>query len=259
MSPLRLRLLGDPVSHSRSPAMHTAALAACGIDGSYEAVRVDAAGMVVQRSTLVAGSLDGANITMPHKNEAWRLADLVAPDADRARSVNTWRRSSRGVEGHSTDITAVRRLWADVGSPGAPVVVFGAGGVARAMAVAFAPSPVMVAARRPGAAAAIARSLGVEVATWGESVSATVVNCTPLGMGGEPLPVWLMDRATGLVDLAYGREATPAVIQATDAGLPVVDGLAVLAGQAEDSFELWTGLRPPTGLMESVARKLSSD
>lgn len=258
-SMIRLVLLGDPVSHSKSPAMHNAALRALGIAGVYEARRVDEQGMKVAAEAVRAGRLHGANITMPHKRLAFELADEVEEEAGRAGSVNTWVLDGGRIVGWSTDVSGIRQVWRKRALPtGHPILILGSGGAAAAALVALAShGELLVAARDPGKADLLVKRVGlpVRVMAWGVPVpGAVLVNCTPLGMGGEPLPVGLLEVAGGLFDLAYSPEATPAVLEAERRGLPVADGLDLLAAQAEVAFRLWTGVDPPLGLMERVAR-----
>lgn len=256
---LRLAVLGDPVSHSRSPAIHRAALAAAGIDGTYEAVRVDAEGMRSRADDIRSGALDGANITMPHKRLAFELSDAVAPEAARAASVNTWVREGGVIHGHSTDVVGIREAWAKRRLPSeGSVVVLGSGGAAAAALVALEGRRIFVSARRQDAARTLVERVGVdaEVLDWGTPVpGAVVVNCTPLGMGGERLPI---DGPAGIFDMAYGRGSTPAVRHGLEAGLPVVDGIDLLVAQAAASFRLWTGREPDLEAMETAARNGSS-
>lgn len=258
---LRLAVLGDPVEHSLSPAIHRAALAALGMEGTYEARRVDAEGMAAAAGDVRRGALDGANITMPHKRLARRLADVVGPDAARAGSVNTWYRDGRLLAGESTDVAGLRVAWERRGLPSAgPILVLGGGGAAAAALVALAGRDLAVSARRPGVAADLAAACGVDAAPvpWGTPVpGAVVVNCTPLGMGGEELPAAVVAEMGGVFDLAYGGTETPLVAAARRAGLPAADGIDHLVAQAEESFVLWTGRRPPPGVMEEAARNRS--
>ncbi|MCB2223587.1 MAG: shikimate dehydrogenase [Actinobacteria bacterium] len=250
---MRLAVLGDPVAHSRSPAIHTAALAAAGIEGSYTARRVDAAGLAEALDEIRAGTLDGANVTMPHKAAAARLAD-AADDAVRATgAANTLRRRPGApgeVESANTDVGGIAAAARKAGIPsGGPVLVLGAGGSARAAIAAFAGRAVQCSVRRDGTVP------GVPAVPWGVPVDgAVVVNATPLGMEGEPLPDGLLAAASGLVDLPYGARRTPAVAAALAAGIPVADGLAVLVAQAALSFTWWTGVEAPMAVMEAAAR-----
>ncbi len=138
------------MSHSRSPAIHNAALAAAGISGVYEARRVDAAGVRAAFDELRSGELAGFNVTMPHKALAAELCDHLDTDASLAGSVNTVKLIDGAVWGFSTDIGGIRDAWGELPATG-PILVLGAGGAAAAACVALADRPIYIAARRFGA------------------------------------------------------------------------------------------------------------
>lgn len=256
---MRLVLLGDPVEHSRSPAIHTAALAATGIDGTYQARRVDDDGMKSAIDEVRYGRLDGANVTMPHKQAAFALADRVSEPALRAGAVNTLTHRSGMAVGDNTDVAGIRRAWEDAGfDASAPVLVLGSGGAAAAAIVALSDHAVHMSARSPQRAEAVLERTRVDGALveWGRGVEeAVVVNATPIGMGGETLPPGVLGPASGLIDLPYGPVDTPAVAAARERGLPVADGLEVLVAQAAASFELWTGVEAPVEAMKAAATR----
>lgn len=260
MPPLRLAVIGDPISHSRSPAIHTAALDVLDIDGSYRARRVTPGEIEGVITALRGGDLDGVNVTMPLKGLAAALVDDVSPEARRAGSVNTIVRHPNGrLSGHSTDISALRRLWPQ--APGRPTLVLGTGGAAAAACLAAPEGTVYVSARRAGAVANLADRLQMDLVAlpWETAVvEAVVVNATPVGMNEEPLPARSIGLCAGLIDLAYGPRPTPAVVAARDAGLPTVDGIEFLVAQAADSFRLWTGREAPLDTMIKAARNPSS-
>ena len=256
MSPdrsLRLVLLGDPVDHSLSPAIHRAALAAWGIDGTYEARRVDIAGLAAAIGEIREGALHGANVTMPHKRRALEECNLLDADARLAGAVNTLSAGAGEVRGWNTDVAALRGVLAS--RPSGPLLVLGAGGAAAAALVAGAGRSSMVSARREAAAARLSSAM----VPWGSPVEgAVVVNATPLGMRGESVPPAVLAAAAGLVDLAYGSSVTPAVATMQAMGRPVVDGIAVLVAQAAASFTIWTGDPAPVEVMERAARSADS-
>ena len=253
---LRLVVLGDPVSHSLSPAIHNAALSAAGIDGEYTARRVDADGMRRAITELREGTLSGANVTMPHKGLAAELADRLEPRAKRARSVNTLWSEGGLVRGDSTDIDGVITAWAWAGLPeDAPVLVLGSGGAAAAAILALEGRELTVAARRPDQAQALLAALAVDaqLASLGVPLpGAVVVNATPVGMRGEALPTEVVAASSGLFDMAYGSRPTPAVRLAREQGLPVADGPDMLLAQAAASFAIWTGVNPPLDEMRAA-------
>ncbi|MBI5158154.1 MAG: shikimate dehydrogenase (NADP+) [Acidimicrobiia bacterium] len=253
--PVRLALLGHPLGHSRSPRIHRAALAACGIAGEYEPRDVDAGGFAAACGDIAAGRLDGANVTMPYKLEAQRRCDHLDADAARAGAVNTLARGDGGLAGWNTDVVALREALASL--PDLPVLVLGAGGAAAAALVAAAGRRQIVVARRVEAARRLADRVGTGATTgvWGAAATeAVVVNATPLGMHGETLPGAVLEGAGGLIDLAYGPAETPAISLARSQGTPAVDGVSILVAQAAASFAIWTGLAAPREVMEAAAR-----
>ncbi|MDP2622643.1 MAG: shikimate dehydrogenase [Actinomycetota bacterium] len=253
-SRLRLVLLGDPVVHSRSPAIHRAALAATGIDGSYEVRQVDCAGLDAALSELRSGVIDGANVTMPHKAGAAELVDVLAEDAGRAGAVNTIGRVDGRLFGWNTDVAAMGTA---IGSmPSGVVLILGSGSAAASAAVALQGRAFRISARRQEAARRLAYRLGAQgTVPWGMPLAgALLVNATPLGMLGEALPEAVVGSATGLIDLPYGARPTPAVGEAGRRGIPVVDGIDLLVAQAAESFTIWTGLEAPVAVMAQAAR-----
>jgi shikimate dehydrogenase len=255
---IRLVLLGDPVGHSRSPAIHRAALASLGLAGSYEARRSGHAGLLEAIEELKTGALDGINVTMPLKTTAATVADRLTELAARSGSVNTLRAREGEAEGHSTDAAATKTLLEGTRfDVSAPILVLGAGGAAAAVITAIEGRSVYLSSRSEQAARELATRAGHEVVVvpFEEPVpGAIVVNATPIGMNGEPLPAGLVEGASGLVDLAYGRVDPPSTVRARALGLPVVDGVEFLALQAAESFSWWTGLEAPWDVMLVAAK-----
>lgn len=248
----RFLLLGDPVGGSLSPVIHRAAFEATGIKGQYEARRVDDAGLRSAIDEIRAGSIAGANVTMPHKSAVTGLVDELERDARLAGAVNTIVPRRGRLFGCNTDVIALRAALA--GSVGT-LLILGAGGAARAAAVAAAGREACVSARDPAAAESMAHRFGLQIVPWGEPADgATVVNATPLGMAGETLPVGVIAAAGSLLDLAYGLEPTPSVTNALRRGIRVVDGIELLVAQAASSFTAWTGIAAPVEAMTRAAR-----
>lgn len=249
----RFALAGDPVAHSLSPAMHTAALHESGLAGSYELVRCDVEGFRNLVRRLENGEYAGLNVTMPHKGLAHDVCDHLTPEAAAAASVNTLRTAESSILGHSSDVVAFREAFAAVGEPSCAIVM-GTGGSARAALAAFA-GEVLVWGRNRDRVEKFVTDTGA-VALESRPSSYVLVNCTPLGMRGEDLPEGLVESAIGLIDLPYGPEKTPAVAAALDSGLPVVDGLRFLAVQAAESFHWWTGVEVSVDTMVDAARNV---
>ena len=253
---MRLVVLGDPISHSLSPALHNTALAATGLEGSYEARRVDRAGLASALAEMRAGSLAGGNVTMPHKELAAQLCDRLAATAARAGAVNTLVRVGGRVVGHNTDIIGIQTAWRAAQLPETgPVLILGAGGAAAAAVLALDDHQITISARREAAAHHLVSKLECDAAVvaWGTPVTdAVIVNATPVGMQGESLEERQLVVAAGLFDMTYGSGQTPAMRTVIKRGRPVSDGTMMLLHQAAAAFELWTGRPAPLEQMRAA-------
>lgn len=239
--------------------MHRAAMAHIGLAGDYEARDVDPGGFRASLGEIRDGFLAGANVTMPHKQLARESCDQVSARAMRVRAVNTIVMRDGVLAGENTDIEGVQAAWVAGKLPDdQPVVILGSGGAAAAALVATQERTQFVVARRPQHAEALVNHVGLDatVCRWGDEVPpGVVVNATSLGMRGESLPVATLDAASGLLDMAYGDNETPAVALLRDRGIPVADGLDMLVGQAVGSFQIWTG----TNIAPEVLRRAAED
>ncbi|HEU4894326.1 MAG TPA: hypothetical protein VFT85_00690 [Acidimicrobiia bacterium] len=241
----RFAVLGDPVEHSRSPQLHGAMLDIAGLEGTYEKVRADESVLATAVEGLRKGEWDGLNITMPLKAEAARLADTLSATAARSGSVNTLLRAGEQISGESTDSVAFNEiLQLPRFDERTSVLVLGTGGSAAAALAALGDEPnVYVSGRNEGKVEGLSSRLGGDPVGWGSAVAgALVINATSLGMGDETLPTGVLELASGLVDLPYGAQETPAVTSAKALGLALVDGHEFLLRQALASFALWTGV-----------------
>jgi shikimate dehydrogenase len=230
-------------------------LAELGLEGSYTAREVSEEGVHRAFEDLRRGRLDGFNVTMPHKRLAAGLCDRLDPLAERAGSVNTVVGEGGQAVGYTTDVGGITDVWSRLPAT-SPVLVLGTGGAAAAALIARAEPALYLAARRFGAGTELGIRLGLELGEvrWGTPVvEAVVVNCTPLGMGGEELPAGVLDLASGLLDMAYRNTPTPAVARIRAAGRPVVEGLDLLVAQAARSFTLFTGHPAPVAVMRAAA------
>ena len=253
LRPLRLAVLGNPVAHSLSPVIQEAALDSAGIDGAYIRREVDEEGMAGAAEEIRKGRLDGANVTMPHKALAARLADVRSEVVRRCGGANTlWSEGGR-LRAHTTDPDGVRFAWAHAGLPeGGPVLLLGAGGAAAAALAALDERTCTVSARREEAARALVDQVSpaATVIPWGASVpGAVVVNATPLGLAAGTLPHPVIEDAQGLLEMNYGGGVTAASALVRSRGLPVADGELMLVGQAVASFAIWTGIEVPPAVM----------
>ena len=254
-------LLGDPVSHSLSPALHNAAFAADGLDLVYLACGVAPEALPEAVAGLDALGALGANVTLPHKEAAARLADERAPEAEATGAANTLVRAERGWRAHNTDVAGFLGPLAEHDLAGADVTVLGAGGAARAVVYALLsairPSRLTLAARRTGQAEALAADLAAHDARGALAVrplaeapaARLVVNCTPLGMSGmEDLTPFSGSLGRGQIayDLVYRPAQTRFLREAQAHGAEAIGGLPMLIGQAAEAYRLWTGRPMPT-------------
>ncbi len=274
-------LIGDPVAHSLSPAMHNAAFEALGVDWVYVAFRVgpgEAGAAVAAVRTL---GLAGLSVTMPHKRAVALAVDALGPVAARLGVANTvaWSRDRPGqLVGESTDGSGFLEALQEEGfSPqGRDVVVLGSGGAARAVTDAVSGAgagSVTVVGRDPARAASCAAlgGPGARTVLAGDagqlrkavSSAELVVNATSVGMS-DPRSV-PMDLRSGwfssgqlVMDLIYNPAETPLMRVAEAGGARVVNGLSMLVHQARRQVECWTGLLPPAGVMLAAARSAAS-
>ena len=256
---MRFGVVGDPVLHSRSPAMHVAGYRHLGIDATYELLETPPDGFPSIETELRNGTLNGVNVTMPHKGNAFAAVDRVDESVDRLGAVNTITVTYGLLTGFNTDIDGVLHAMERLQRPpNTPVHVLGSGGAAAAAIVAAEKTrPVFASARNEQRVTDLLRRIDTEatVVPWGMWAEDTIViNATPLGMHGEPLPGEILEGAAGLVDMAYGEEVTPAVVTAQRLGIPHADGIVMLAGQAAEAFRIFTGVAVPVEIMESAAR-----
>jgi shikimate dehydrogenase len=260
-------VVGWPVAHSLSPVIHNAAFAALEMDWTYVALPVEPGHVPEAVVGLRALGFAGANVTMPHKEAVADAMDELTEDARRLRAVNTIEFRGDRLVGHNTDAPGFARFLEDDAGfepAGKTALLFGAGGAARACALAVARAGltrIVVALREPARAGSVTASLDglpteVEAIAFDDAVDATadlVVNATPLGAHGEDLPLPKLAADGLLVDLLYRPAVTRAQQTARAAGAQAFGGLGLLLHQAALSFELWTGRPAPLEVMSAAA------
>ena len=260
-------VIGWPVEHSVSPPIHNAAFEALEMDWAYVPLPVPPGHVAEAVVGLRALGLAGANVTMPHKTECAALLEDLSDDARRLRAVNTIVVGSASTFGHNTDAPGFERfLRQDAGfdPSGRQALVFGAGGAARACALALARSglgSLAVAVRDPSRADPLLEAIdglptAVTVVAFEEADRTEpelIVNATPLGVHGEALPLPRLRPGVAVVDLLYRPAETPLLRSAKDAGALAFGGLGLLLHQAALSFELWTGRAAPLPVMSAAA------
>jgi shikimate dehydrogenase len=275
LGPDDLVLLGWPVAHSRSPAMHDAAAAHLGLPLRYRAIPVAPEHLDEVVVALGRAGIRGANVTVPHKLAVIPHCDTLTEEARLVGAVNTLTWEPGGaLEGHNTDAVGLAAALAEaIGDlHGARVLLVGTGGAARAAAVALtrAGARIAVAGRDPrgcaaildvvtatdqvgGAAAGIVDLLDDAALTAAVADVRMVMNATSLGLAGEHLPGPLERLQVGQIayDLVYGHH-TPFVAAARDAGAQAHDGLGMLVHQAAAAFERWSSTPAPVEVMRSA-------
>ena len=254
-------VLGKPVSHSVSPAMHNAAFRAAGLDAVY--LPLEAADFADFTVFAEEAGIAGVSVTAPFKVRAFERADECDPVSRRVQSVNTLRRDGTRWLGLNTDVTGfLTPLRSAMQLPGMRATILGAGGAARSLSVALGSAGVSVtiAARRFEQAQEVATLTSAATAAWPPDPRSwdLLVNATPLGTAPRadqsPLPDdYRFPRGGVVYDLVYNPPITTLLLAAGRAGCRTIGGLDMLVAQAQAQFEWWTGGRPADRVMRDAA------
>lgn len=265
----RLAVLGHPVSHSKSPAMQNAALAALGFAGwEYEAIDVAPEGFNELVRGLPGKGFAGVNVTVPHKEAALAVADEASDAARAIGAANTLSFEAGKIRAENTDapglIDALGRSPGELS--GKSALVLGAGGAGRAVvwALASAGMKVMLWNRTRSRAEDLAVELGIEVVPPEQHGGIdpgpfeVIVNASAAGLGGRDglaeLPVDAGGFHSGqtVVDMVYGENQGTLLEAADWAGARPIDGLEILVRQGARSLEIWTGKAPDLDVMRAA-------
>ncbi|MDF2630890.1 MAG: shikimate 5-dehydrogenase [Symbiobacteriaceae bacterium] len=277
--PRQLGLIGHPVGHSVSPQMHNAAFAQQRMNCQYTAWAVEPASLKDAVAGIRALGILGVNVTIPHKEAVIPLLDEVAPTAAQVGAVNTIVNRGGRLMGYNTDGWGFQSSLEEAGVklPGLEVVVLGAGGAARAIALGLARSRVarvVISNRTPERAERLAADISALVpevpvsaveALSQEERSALidaglVVNCTPLGMAGAGAglsavsDINLLPQLAVVYDTVYTPQETRLLKEARQRGLRTVGGLGMLVHQGACAWEYWFGRRGPVSVMTEAAK-----
>jgi len=266
-------IFGDPVEHSLSPVMQNAALQAAGIDGLYIPWRVKAPGLSAALDSLRwMENFGGANVTLPHKEQAASLVDELSPEAASVGAVNTIVSRDGRLLGANTDGQGFLRSLQEEGGfvpRGRRAAILGAGGAARAVAWSLVEAGIAellilnrTSERAELLADLVSQRMGVLALGLGLgdprtraqlATCALLVNATPVGLHpSDPSPIepellrpWLL-----VHDLIYRPRETALLREAKRLGCQVLGGLGMLLYQGALAFELWTGRKPPEQAMK---------
>lgn len=275
-STLLIGIIGHPLGHSLSPAMHNAAFEALGLDMAYVPLPVDPGAIAPAVRGLAALGFRGANVTVPHKGAVVPFMSWLSDDARLVEAVNTIVVAENGaLHGYNTDVEGARLALLQAvdgeGLAAEEALLLGAGGAARAVALALARLGMRLtivnrtdeAGRRlveliraAAPTAACRHLLFSELSPAVVASQRLVVNATTLGMSGAgKVPAPLVDTVTAgqiVFDVVYRDGGTDLLAAARERGATAVDGVAMLVGQAAAAFELWTGRTAPIEVMRAA-------
>ncbi len=252
----RYAVFGHPIAHSKSPQIHAAFSRQTGQDMTYEAILAPLDGFADSVAQFIAAGGRGANVTVPFKEEAFKLAGQLSPRAKRAGAVNTLMFDD-GIFGDNTDGAGlVADLTRNLHCPlaGKRILLIGAGGAARGVIEPLldqSPAEFVIANRTVSRAQELADLFGRGIRACGFDAADTpfdlVINATAASLAGElpPLSPRVFTADTLAYDMMYGRD-TPFLAFARAQGAATADGLGMLVEQAAEAFALWRGVRPDT-------------
>jgi shikimate dehydrogenase len=255
-------VMGWPVMHSRSPALHNYWLAKHGLMGSYLPLAIKADGLRAALRALPALGFAGCNLTIPHKEAALEIVDKLDPVARRIGAMNCVVVAADGsLAGYNHDafgyVHSILEAKPDWRAHAGPIVVIGAGGGARAVLVSLidrGAREIRLINRTPARAQLLQKELGgpIQAVPWADrhaalAGAAMLVNTTNQGMVGEPPLELALDRLpTGALvsDIIYIPRETALLAAARRRGNPTVNGLGMLLHQARPAFRAWFGVMP---------------
>jgi shikimate dehydrogenase len=266
-------VIGNPVEHSLSPAIHNAAFQRLGLDFVYLAWKVEALGDAV-KGLRALGNFRGASVTIPHKVAVLPFLDDVDETARHIGAINTIVAQNGRLFGTNTDATGALHALKEGGAPLKDgVVILGSGGAARAIAFALAAEAGIRRMQllgiddqeRKGLAADLREKTAVELAdafldeqSLKNALAETgvLIHCTPIGMspntGRTCVPAHLLQRGLTIMDIVYNPRETQLLADAKAAGCRTISGLEMFLYQAAAQFERWTGKPAPVQVMREV-------
>lgn len=259
-TPDRYAVIGNPIAHSKSPLIHASFARQTGQAMHYEALFAPLDGFVVTVQDFIARGARGANVTLPFKQEAYRLTNTLTSRAQAAGAVNTLQFKDGAIEGDNTDgIGLVRDITQNAGwsIKGSKILLLGAGGAARGVILPLLqqkPAQLVVMNRTHAKAEELAHLFAAEgpIQAWATDTLQEpfdiVVNATSASLATQmpDMPAAVIARHTCAYDMMYGPGKTPFLQFSAQHGALVRDGLGMLIEQAAEAFFIWRGIRPDT-------------
>lgn len=267
-------VIGNPVGHSLSPAIHNAAFREMGLNFVYLAWQVEAIGEAL-KGLRALGNFRGASVTIPHKVAAMPFLDHVEETAQRIGAINTIVCEKNALTGYNTDATGALRALRECGVnlAGQHVVLLGTGGAARAIACALMAESCLAKLTLLGIddheRTALAKDLHLQAGSTVEDFhlddsslhnvlpdSRVLIHCTPVGMSPNAdvscVPASLLHGELTVMDIVYNPRETTLLKDAKHAGCRTIPGLEMFLNQAVTQFELWTNQTAPVDVMRGV-------
>lgn len=263
-------VIGSPIIHSLSPAIHQAAFAASGRDGEYVAIDCTAENLTSVFRDLVAQGVIGISVTMPLKEEVIAHLNEISPDAQFLNAVNCIEVTPAGLVGHNTDGEGCCDALSEQGGAvlaGATAVVLGAGGTARSIALSLVRrgASVVVVNRTPERAESLVAAItalgargSIRMGDASDIGGASIlINATSVGMNSSEVPIdpSLLHSRLVVLDAVYSPMETALLTAARHVGATVVDGLWMLIQQARHQQMLWFGENPAAEPMRAAAEQ----
>ncbi len=256
-------ILGDPVTHSLSPAMHNAAYAASGIDAVY--LPFPAPDIAAAITGIRGLGVQGVSVTIPHKETVMELLDSVDPVAEKIGAVNTVINKNGALTGLNTDwVGATRALEEAIELRGARAVFLGAGGSARAIGFGLLErgTSIVLCSRTESRGRHLADELGCPWISLDDTEKLSgeiLINATSVGMvphiENSPVPDGTVSRFQVVMDIVYAPMKTRLLQEAEAKGCTIINGLEMLLYQGVAQFELWTGKSAPVPVMREALKK----
>ncbi len=248
-------ITGHPLSHTKSPAMQSAAMESAGINGRY--LTFDSPDLDRIEDVIRGYDIRGINVTIPYKQDVMSHLDGISEAASQVGAVNTIVNDEGTLTGHNTDVVGIGYALRDTDTKGARALILGSGGAARAAAFELNAlgCDVSIAGRNKATVADLCRDFGIETHSGNTADAEIIVNCTPIGLveGTYPADIDGLHKGQTVFDMVYGRE-TPILKAAKDKGCRTMDGSDMLVGQGAESFRLWFGKEPDMDEMRGALR-----